>query len=70
MSSGGLDVKIIGPTSPAIGKINNIYRKVFYIKAKEYVTLVTLKNKMESYIEINSGFQRIRTQFDFNPMRL
>ena len=70
MSSEGLKVKIIGPTSPAIERINNVYRKVFYIKAQDYETLVTLKNKMEAYIEINSGFQRVFTQFDFNPVKL
>ena len=70
MSGEGLDVKIIGPASPAIGKIDNVYRKVFYMKAKEYETLVTLKNKMEAYIEINSGFQKIRILFDFNPVKL
>ena len=70
MSSGDVKVKIIGPTNPAIGKINNVYRKVFYIKAKDYEVLVSLKNKMESYIEINSGFQRVFTQFDFNPVKL
>ena len=69
MSSEGLEVKIIGPANPAIGKIDNVYRKVFYIKAKEYETLVVLKNKMEAYIEINSGFQKIRTMFDFNPVK-
>ena len=69
MSSEGLEVKIIGPANPAIGKIDNVYRKVFYIKAKEYETLVALKNKMEAYIEINSGFQKIRILFDFNPVR-
>jgi len=25
---------------------------------------------MEQYIEINSGFQKMRIQFDFNPMNL
>lgn len=36
----------------------------------EYRTLVVLKDRMEQYIEINSGFQKMRIQFDFNPMNL
>ncbi|MCL2865777.1 MAG: primosomal protein N' [Lachnospiraceae bacterium] len=67
---GTQDVKIIGPASPGIGKINDVYRKVLYLKASNYGTLIKIKNKMEQYIEINSGFNRIRIQFDFNPMHV
>ena len=63
-------VKIIGPSSPAINKINDVYRKVFYLKSSKYDTLIDAKNKMEEYIEINSGFNNIRVQFDFNPMKI
>ncbi|MGC4020019.1 MAG: primosomal protein N' [Muricomes sp.] len=64
------DVEIIGPASPGIGKVNDIYRKVLYLKAERYDTLIKMKNYLEQYIEVNSGFQKIRIQFDFNPMRL
>ena len=43
---------------------------LIYVKAPEYRTLVVLKDRMEQYIEINSGFQKMRIQFDFNPMNL
>lgn len=58
------------PASPGVDKIKDIYRRVIYVKAPEYRTLVVLKDRMEQYIEINSGFQKMRIQFDFNPMNL
>lgn len=61
---------IIGPASPGIGKINDVYRKVLYLKAERYDTLIRMKNYMEQYIEVNPGFQKMRIQFDFNPMNV
>lgn len=63
-------VEVIGPASPGIGKINDIYRKVLYLKAQRYDTLVKMKNRLEQYIEINDGFNTMRIQFDFNPMQV
>ena len=63
-------LEIIGPASPGIGKINDVYRKVLYLKTERYDTLIRMKNRLEKYIEVNSGFQRMRIQFDFNPMQV
>ena len=62
--------KIIGPASPGIGKINDVYRKVIYIKDENYDTLVRIKNGLEQYIEVNPGYRKMRIQFDFNPMHV
>lgn len=64
------NMDIIGPASPGIGKVNDVYRKVLYLKAERYDTLIKMKNYLEQYIEVNSGFQKIRIQFDFNPMQV
>ncbi|SHJ59450.1 replication restart helicase PriA [Hespellia stercorisuis] len=61
---------IIGPASPGVGKINDVYRKVIYLKEEKYDTLIEMKNKLEQYIEVNSGFNKVRVQFDFNPMNI
>lgn len=63
-------IHIIGPASPYVGKVKDLYRKVLYIKSEEYGLLMEIKNKMEQYIEINRGFQKLRIQFDFNPMNI
>ncbi|MFI3207783.1 MAG: primosomal protein N' [Eubacteriales bacterium] len=64
------ELTLIGPTTPSISKISDYYRKVIYIKSGNYDMLTGVKNKIEKYIEINSGFQNIRVQFDFNPMNI
>lgn len=64
------DVHIIGPTSPYVGKVNNVYRKVLYIKHPQYEMLTLMKDKLEQYIEVNAGFKKLRIQFDFNPMNI
>lgn len=67
---GKAPVGVIGPASPGIGKVNDIYRKVLYLKAEKYDTLIRMKNRMEQYIEMNSGFGCMRIQFDFDPMQI
>ena len=63
-------VRIIGPTSPYVGKINDVYRRVIYLKHREYDALTEMKDRLEQYIELNSGFSKLRIQFDFNPMNI
>lgn len=59
---------VIGPTAPYIEKVNDRYRQLIYIKCEEYRFLIEAKDLLEQYIEMNSGFQNLRIQFDFNPM--
>lgn len=63
-------VTIIGPSSPYVGKVKDVYRRVIYLKYREYDVLIKMKNKMEQYMEVNSGFRKVRIQFDFNPMNI
>ncbi len=63
-------VRIIGPTSPSVGKVNDVYRKVIYLKHAQYDVLIDIKDKLEEYIEINPGFQNLWIQFDFNPIKI
>ncbi len=65
---GNVPVRVIGPASPGIDKIRDVYRRVIYLKSPRYDTLVKIKDMMEKYIEINSGFDKMRIQFDFSPM--
>ena len=61
---------IIGPASPYVGKVNDVYRRVLYFKHARYDVLTDMKDKLEQYIEVNSGFDKLRIQFDFNPMNI
>lgn len=62
------ELKMIGPANALIGKMNDIYRKVIYIKHSEYYQLVRLKDRMELFLKDRKEFQEIHISFDFNPM--
>ena len=62
-------LQIVGPASPYVGKVNDVYRRVLYLKGADYKLLIEVKNRMEQYIEINEGFKTMRIQFDFNPAK-
>lgn len=61
-------IQLIGPASPYIGKVKDIYRRVLYLKADSNDILIHMKDYMEQYIEMNRGFEKIRIQFDFDPV--
>ncbi|MBQ2406580.1 MAG: primosomal protein N', partial [Lachnospiraceae bacterium] len=59
--------QVIGPSEAAIGKINDIYRRVVYIKHRDYDVLVNIKDKIENMItELEWNKESI--QIDFNPI--
>ena len=62
----GNDLHVIGPAYAAVGKVKDIYRQVIYLKHEDYQVLVKIKDQLEKYIEINSGFRKMYIQFDFN----
>lgn len=59
--------KVIGPSAASVGKINDIYRHVFYVKHKDYQILVNVKDELESYIN-SEQWNKDSVQFDFNPI--
>lgn len=63
-------VQVIGPASPFVGKVKDVYRRVIYLKSGNYSVLTALKDHMEQYIDINEGFRQLKIQFDFNPVNI
>ena len=59
---------MIGPASPHVGKVADLYRRVLYLKEQDAGILIEAKNRMEQYIEANRGFTPLRIQFDLDPM--
>ena len=60
-------MQIVGPAPAGIGKINDIYRFVFYVKYGEYDCLVRVKDILEQMVK-EMDLRKINIQFDFNPM--
>lgn len=63
-----MEASVIGPSEATFAKINDVYRRVIYIKEKEYQTLVEWKNRLELWIEHADIRKDITINFDFNPM--
>ncbi len=63
----GHRMMILGPAPANIGKINDIFRIVFYVKYEKYGTLVSVKDCLEAYLKNYPGRENV--QFDFDPMR-
>jgi len=59
---------VIGPADAAVAKVNDIYKKVLYLKAKDYGKLVEIKNRLEHFMRDNRAFSDTIVQFDFNPV--
>ena len=57
---------VIGPAYASVGKINDVYHKVIYLKHQEERVLMDIKDKAEKYIEVNSGFRKLYIQFDYS----
>ncbi len=60
---------VIGPSLALIGKVNDKFRHVLYLKHADYEYLVEIKDRVEKYmrgIEDN----RFLLQFDFDPMNI
>lgn len=59
-------LQLIGPADEPVSKVADVFRKVIYVKQDDISLLLKMKNQLERYLEINSGFKNIRIQFDFN----
>ena len=70
MAARGRMIPVIGPAKPYVSKVKDVYRRVIYLKHESYDILVDMKNKMEKYIEVNRGFDKIWIQFDFDPIKI
>lgn len=58
---------VIGPTEASVGKINDIYRTVFYIKHRDQQVLIDIKDELERYISAMQ-WRADSVQFDLDPM--
>ena len=62
-------IRVIGPSTPVIGKIHDVYRRILYLKSEQEQALSEAKEQLELYAE-QSGVQEVcRLYFDLNPMK-
>ena len=63
----GRRVLVVGPADASVAKVNDVYRKMVYMKATDYGTLVALKDALEQFGKKTNAFAKVTIQFDFNP---
>ena len=61
-------VFLVGPADAAVAKVNDVYKKVLYLRTADYQKLVQIKDRIESYVAGNVAYKNTVIQFDFNPM--
>lgn len=62
-------IQLIGPAPAAIGRINDIFRFVFYMKCPKYAKLVQVKDILEEEWKKHPS-QNEMIQFDFDPVNV
>jgi primosomal protein N' (replication factor Y) len=58
----------IGPADASVAKVNDIYKKIIYLKTENYQTLVKIKDRAEQFTRENRDYKDVMVQFDFNPV--
>lgn len=66
IATGG--VAVIGPADASISRVNDVYRRVIYMKTSDYPGLIAIKDEIERDISRDPNYRDINIQFDFNPM--
>lgn len=59
---------VIGPAPASVGRVNDIFRFVFYIKSARYDALVTAKDLLEEKLRCMKPTESV--QFDFDPVTI
>lgn len=62
-------IRVIGPSTPVIGKIHDVYRRILYLKSEQEQALLDAKVQLELYAEQIGVQEACRLYFDLNPMK-
>lgn len=62
-------IRVIGPSTPVIGKIHDVYRRILYLKSEQEQALLDAKVQLELYAEQSGVQEACRFYFDLNPMK-
>ncbi len=61
------ELALFGPSDAPIAKVNDIYKKVLYLKEEKYDMLVKVKDALEGEVRDNPVYRGTYVQFDFDP---
>ncbi len=61
-------ILVLGPEDAYIGKLKDVYRRIIYIKNKDYNRLVEVKDLVEQFLLTQKQYRNTSTWFDFDPI--
>ncbi len=64
----GGEMILVGPSDASISKGKDVYRKVFYLKHKNYSALIQAREFLEKYMRTSEYSREVSLQFDMDPM--
>ncbi len=60
-------VQVIGPVDASVYKINDIYRKILYLKQENYDILIKIRDQIDVFSENHRQlFDQVMIQYDFS----
>jgi primosomal protein N' (replication factor Y) len=60
-------VQLIGPAEASVYKINDIYRKILYLKQENYGILIKIRDQIDQYeLKQKDLFEQVMIQYDFS----
>lgn len=61
------EIQVIGPVEASVYKINDIYRKILYLKQENYDILIKIRDQIDIFSENHPGlFEHVMVQYDFS----
>ena len=57
---------MIGPVNAVIYKLNDIYRKILYMKSENYAILIQIRDRIEEGLKGQDWSDQIIFQFDLS----
>ena len=61
-------LRVTGPTAAVISKLNDIYRRVIYLKHEDTKELYRVREMIEKSVKNEEIHKEIRVEFDENPL--
>lgn len=63
------ELRIIGPATPVISKVKDMYRRILYLKSEKEDLVLQGKDTLEQYAGNMEEQGKFRIYFDLNPMK-
>ncbi len=55
---------VMGPAKERVAKVRDVYRMALYVRHREERVLTRIRNYLEQYVQMNSGFHEIEINFE------